>query len=221
MDLTHPLTVVTPTLDGPVLTALAATTGSSTGAHVHRIAGTGSPDGVRRVLARLVAQGIVLAEEHAHATLYRLNRDHVAVPAIIELTRLRAKIVELVTAAIAAWPAEPIHASLFGSFARGEADALSDIDVLVVADPEAAQGPVWANQIDELGALVLGWTGNHAHIISATPATLSDMLSDMLSTGDPLITSWRADGIHLRGQRLTDLLRNPTLGAGTRARQPR
>ena len=53
--------VVTPTLDAAVLHARAATTARASGAQVHQMAGTGSPDGVRRVLARLVAQGIVLA----------------------------------------------------------------------------------------------------------------------------------------------------------------
>src|SRR5450756_1807365 len=53
MDLAMPLAVVTPTLDAAVLHALAATTARASGAQVHRMAGMGSPDGVRRVLTRL------------------------------------------------------------------------------------------------------------------------------------------------------------------------
>ena len=45
MDLAMPLAVVTPTLDAAVLHALAATTARASGAQVHRMAGTGSPDG--------------------------------------------------------------------------------------------------------------------------------------------------------------------------------
>ena len=86
MDLAMPLAVVTPTLDAAVLHALAATTARASGAQVHRMAGTGSPDGVRKVLTRLVAQGIVLADEYPNATLYLLNRDHVAAEAIVALT---------------------------------------------------------------------------------------------------------------------------------------
>lgn len=77
-----PLAVVTPTLDAAVLHALAATTARTSGAQVHRMAGTGSPDGVRRVLARLVGQGVVLAEEHPSATFYLLNQEHVAADAV-------------------------------------------------------------------------------------------------------------------------------------------
>ena len=120
VDLSNPLAVVTPTLDAAVLLALAATTGWATGAQVHRMAGAGSDDGVRRVLARLVDQGIVLADQHPHATLYSLNRNHVAADAIVSLTRLRAEIIDRIGVALKNWsPSPPVHASLFGSFARG------------------------------------------------------------------------------------------------------
>src|SRR5674476_439999 len=131
MDLAMPLAVVTPTLDAAVLHALAATTARASGGQVHRMAGTGSPDGVRRVLTRLVAQGIVLADQHPNATFYLLNRDHVAADAIVALTRLRTTIIDRITDALSSWSPEPVHASLFGSFARGEATTTSDIDILV------------------------------------------------------------------------------------------
>jgi len=136
MDLAMPLAVVTPTLDAAVLHALADTTARASGAQVHRMAGTGSPDGVRRVLTRLVAQGIVLAEEHPNATLYLLNRDHVAADAIVALTRLRSTIIDRITDAVSHWSPEPVHASLFGSFARGEATTNSDIDILARQVPQ-------------------------------------------------------------------------------------
>lgn len=88
MDHVNPLSVVTPTLDGPVLLALSATTGRLTGRQVHRLARSGSADGVRKALARLTKQGIVLAEEQSHAILYQLNRNHVAAEPILELLRV-------------------------------------------------------------------------------------------------------------------------------------
>lgn len=205
MDLAMPLAVVTPTLDAAVLHALAATTARASGARVHQMAGTGSPDGVRRVLARLVGQGIVLAEEHPNATLYLLNRDHVAADAIVALTRIRATIIDRITDALSSWTPEPVHASLFGSFARGEATTASDIDILVVTGPAGAAGQdVRENQIDRLSADVLRWTGNRGHIVDATP----DILATMIAAEDPLLVSWRADHIHLIGTRLRDLLRS-------------
>lgn len=214
MDLASPLATVTPTLDAAVLQALSATTGASTGAHVHRMAGVGSADGVRRVLARLVRQGVVLAEEHAHASLYRLNREHVAYEPILALTRLRATIVDKIATALGGWEVAPIHASLFGSFARGEAGADSDIDILVVCGGAGPDGSdhsgdrarftsPWEAQVDSLAGDVWCWTGNHAHILEVTLPTLVAMLN----ADDPLVESWRVEHVHLLGTRLLDLLR--------------
>jgi hypothetical protein len=152
------------------------------------MAGTGSPDGVRRVLVRLVAQGIVLGDEHPNATLPLLNRDHVAADAIVALTRLRTTMIE----ALSTWSPEPMHASLFGSFARGEATTASDIDILVVIAPAgAADQDARATQIDQLAADILRWTGNHGHIVDPT----SDILAAMTAADDPLVASWRTDHI--------------------------
>ena len=200
-----PLAVVTPTLDAAVLHALAATTARANGARVHQMAGTGSPDGVRRVLARLVAQGIVLADEHPNATFYLLNRDHVAADAIVTLTRLRTTIIDRITDAVSQWSPAPVHASLFGSFARGEATTTSDIDILVVIGPAgSADQDARAAQIDQLSADVLRWTGNRGHIVDPTP----DIMAAMIAAEDPLLASWRADHIQLMGTRLLDLLRS-------------
>lgn len=204
MDLSKPLAVVTPTLDAAVLQALAATTGWVSGAQVHRQGGAGSPDGVRKVLARLVHQGIVLASEHRHATLYSLNRDHVAADAIVSMTLLRGAVVDRIKAAIEAGPATPTHASLFGSFARGDASADSDIDVLVVFDePGRAPDDERAAFLDDLAEDVRRWTGNRAQIVALTVP----VLAEMAAADDPLVDSWRADHVHLAGTRLLDLLR--------------
>jgi predicted nucleotidyltransferase len=204
MDLSRPLAVVTPTLDAAVLHALAATTAWASGAQVHRLAGAGSSDGVRKVLARLVEQGIVLADEHPHATLYVLNRDHVAAGPIVALTRLRADIVNRITAAVTDWQPPLAHASLFGSFARGEATTASDIDVLLILAPDAADDiESRTAQLDRLAADIRTWTGNRAQIIAITLGTLTGMITD----NDPLVDSWRADHVHLAGARLLDLLR--------------
>jgi predicted nucleotidyltransferase len=205
MDLSHPLAVVTPTLDAAVLHALAATTSWASGAQVHRMAAAGSDDGVRRVLARLVEQGIVLAEDHPPARLYLLNREHVAADAIVALTRLRIEILGRITKELSQWSPEPLHASLFGSFARGEAGVSSDIDILLVGGPaDSADEGSRAEQVDRLAVDIHRWTGNRAHVIEVTP----DTLGAMIAADDPLVESWRSDTVHLMGARLLDLLRS-------------
>lgn len=198
MDLAHPLAVVTPTLDAHVLHALASTTNWSSGAQVHRMARTGSQDGVRRTLIRLVDQGVVLARSQPPSTLYTLNRDHVAAPHIIALSLLRAEIISRITDAVVSESPNLVHASLFGSFARGEASTGSDIDVLVV---EESAEP--STTVERLSSDIPRWTGNPAHVVAAT----WDTIRAMVAADDPLVASWRVDHVHLAGVRLPDLLR--------------
>lgn len=205
MDLSYPLATVTPTLDAGVLHVLAATTAGCTAAEVHRRLGHGSDEGVRKVLARLATQGVVLVETPARYPVYRLNRDHLAVPHIEALTRVRDEIVGHIRTEVDGWAVEPAHASLFGSFARGTADAESDIDVLLVRPepPAELDEDEWLEQLDRLDRLIRAWTGNAAQIIDLDPATLGQMARD----DDPLVDSWRAEDIHLHGESLLVLLR--------------
>jgi hypothetical protein len=205
MDLSFPLATIAPTLDSGVLHVLAATTGGCTGAEVHRRLGHGSDEGVRKVLARLVGQGIVVVETPARYPLYRLNRSHVAAPHIEALTRVRQDIVDRIRDQVTAWQVLPTHAGLFGSFARGTAHADSDIDVLLVR-PETLterEEDLWLDQVDGLDRAIKAWTGNVAQIIDLTAATLGRMARE----GDPLVDSWRAEDIPLHGGRLIALLR--------------
>lgn len=205
MDLTNPLAAVTPTLDAPVLQVLAATTGYCTAGEVHRRAGVGSDAGIRRVLERLSAQGLVTVDRSNRFPLFRLNLEHLAAPHIVAISSLRARVVEHIQDRIAGWAHPPLHAGIFGSFARGEADADSDIDILLVRPPDvtAANDEHWTNDIGLLDTAVRTWTGNDAHVIDVDLGTLTAMLRN----DDPLIGSWRADELYLRGERLADLLR--------------
>lgn len=206
MDLAFPLAAVTPTLDAGVLQVLAATTAGCTAAEVHRRLGHGSDEGVRRVLARLVVQGVVLVEIPARYPIYRLNRDHVATPHIEALTRVRDEIVTRIRREVTGWAVEPSHASLFGSFARGDAGSDSDIDVLIVHPEPAAEfdEDKWLEQLGHLDNRIRAWTGNTAQLIDLDWITLGQMARQ----NDPLVDSWRAEAVWIHGERLLDLLRS-------------
>jgi predicted nucleotidyltransferase len=195
---------VTPSLDATVLQVLAATTSPSTGGEVARRTAHGSREGVRRVLARLVSQGVVLADARAGVTLYSLNREHVLADPIIQITRARSAIIDRITHRLSQWEPTPRHASLFGSFARGDADNDSDIDVLVVLS-DTGEDDVGVSEAaaDDLSQAIRRWTGNHAHIVT----TRTSVIADMRESRDPLLDSWRADHVHLWGERLANLVR--------------
>lgn len=204
MDVAWPIRVVVPTLEGPVLTVLARTTRPLTGREVHRLAGTGSANGIRLALSRLTRQGIVIAEERAAAAFYRANREHLAWPAVEMLTDLRRTLLERLRAEVEGWQRQPLHASVFGSAARGTGDAESDIDILLVrAEGVEEDEPDWAEQVDRLRDHVEGWTGNWCQ-----PFQLDlQRLAEHVSVRDPLVDEWRRDTVMLGGEKLTTLLR--------------
>lgn len=204
MDLSNPLAAITPTLDARVLQVLATTTAGCTAAEVHRRLGRGSDEGVRKVLGRLAGQGVVDVETVARSSLYRLNRRHLAADHIIGLTLLRDELVRRLSNQLMGWEVAALHAGLFGSFARGEADAESDVDVLLVRPRQLADDDdeTWLAQVDTLDRSIVAWTGNDAHVVDLTPGTLRRMVLD----GDPLVDSWRADDVHLVGERISELM---------------
>lgn len=203
MDLTHPIRGILPTLDAPVLEVLAGTTRPLSGHQVCVLARTGSARGVRLVLARLVAQGLVIADEHPGATLYVANRKHLAWPAIETLVGLRSALLEQLRIRIQDWPVAPIHASVFGSTARGEADEQSDIDLLLVR-PDGPDEDEWERQLDALRDWVLESTGNRCQTFDVNAARFAEHVA----SGDPLVDAWRRDGIHLAGVSIETLLRS-------------
>ena len=205
MDLTHPVHAVVPTLDGPVLEVLARTTRPLTGREVHRLASRGSPNGIRLALARLAEQGVVNTEERSTAVYYTANRDHLAWPAVETLTSLRRNLLERLRTELGSWQCAAIHASLFGSAARGDGDAASDIDVLLVRpDSVGEEDASWAEQVDRLRRHVAVWTGNRCHAFQVD----RQRLAEHAEAGDPLIDSWLRDAIPLTGADLRHTLQN-------------
>jgi predicted nucleotidyltransferase len=157
MDLSHPIRCVIPSLDGPVLEALASRTSPMSLTEVHQRAGLGSLSGVRKVLQRLAEQGVV---HHAPAG-YVLNRDHVAAPALVLLAQLHGEVAVRIRDWLSDRPENVVAAGLFGSAARREGDATSDIDVVVITAET-----VGTDLADELADALEQWTGNRGQIIA-------------------------------------------------------
>ncbi len=204
MDLGRPYTVICPTLEGPVLDVLAHTTRPLTGREIARLASRGSERGVRLVLHRLVAQGLVTAQEAGSASLFALNREHVAASVVEDLVRLRAELIERIRGEIEAWSSRPVHVSVFGSAARADGHVESDIDLLIVRPENLAEDdPQWREQLHRLAERIERWSGNHASLHEVTPKGLKAALR----RGEPVIASLRDDAsIVLAGPELAALL---------------
>lgn len=189
MDIASPIRGVVPSLDGPVLQALAGTTAPLSLTRVHRLADAGSLSGVRKVLLRLVTTGLV--DEVPGG--YLLNRDHVAAPAVEQLAGLRREVFRRLGDYAERLRPAPTLVGVFGSFARGDGDADSDIDVLVVAhrDVDSDSDDI----ASELSTTVQRWTGNACHVVTVTV----EDIERMHLAGEPILTSWSKDLVVVLG----------------------
>lgn len=199
MQLHEPLGVITPTLDAQVLRVLASVDDASfTGRQVARLVPTASKSGVSKVLGRLEAQGIVTVEQVGAANHYRLNDQHLAAPHIRALVRLKDALHQRIQESVTGWDVVPVMVAIFGSAARNEMTAESDIDLFVVRDDDtAADDPLWESQLDQLAQDVTGWTGNDARVLemSATEVRAS------VQSGDRITDDIEREGIVLHGDR--------------------
>lgn len=187
MDFRRPLRVITPTLDGDVLAALAGGQIEVSGRELHRLVAHSSEEGVRKAADRLVRQGIVNERLVGRTRLYALNREHLAAEPVQRLASLRAQLIERLRHEITAWDVQAAAVVLFGSVARMTASQTSDIDILVVrARTVGVDHSAWREQLERLSRDARSWTGNDARIIEfgetevlmAPPSIALEALSD-------------------------------------------
>jgi predicted nucleotidyltransferase len=203
VDVARPYAAVCPTLDGDVLRVLAGTSLGLTGREVAALAGRRSHSGVLDALHRLTEHGLVTRVQLNRAYLFALNRNHVAADAVKLLMDLRSELLGRIRSAIADWKIAPVHASVFGSTARGDGDVNSDIDLLIVRPSRIAQDELsWQEQMDTLRKEIEGWTGNRAAIADVSEAELAQLVEDER----PIIAELRSDAIVVGGSDVATLL---------------
>lgn len=209
MDVATPFITLFPALPSTVLAILARANRPRTGREIARVAER-SPAGVRTVLQHLVEQGLVDRQPAGKAYVYSLNRDHVATPAIESLVNLRHGLIERLRDRIATWETEPVHASLFGSAARGDGDASSDIDLLVLrsAGIDEDDEP-WRSQVDGLAESVVRWTGNHAGIVELS----ANQITSLKKRRPPILKDLDSDAVTLAGPDIGTIVRGEAVAA--------
>jgi len=146
------------------------------------------------VIGSLNERGLVNVEPAGRAQMCTLNRQHLAADAVIELVNLRARMVDGLAEAISGWSSPPIHASLFGSAARGDGSITSDIDVLVIR-PDDVADERWSDQLYDTGNVLLAQTGNHVSWFDLSRAELADAVA----VREPILEVWVKEGVLLVG----------------------
>lgn len=193
MELSRPLSVITPTLDGDVLRVLARADADFTSGDIHRLLDGPSIRGISNTLGRLTEQGIVIRRPAGRAYLYRLNRDHLAAPYVVGLTRLREELRDRLAAEVRGWSHPPLVGALFGSAARRDHTSQSDIDILLIR-PDDVSDDNWEDDTDALSRLVTTWTGNDCRTLTFPQSQVEDRGGD-----EPVLQDVVREGITFHG----------------------
>jgi predicted nucleotidyltransferase len=195
VDVSNPLRSVSPSVDADVLQVLVRSHGWLTGLKVATLANRSYAQ-VRSVLHRLVADGLVEVEDHGSAYAYRCNRHHMIYEAIDAVVGAADRVEERLVDSVARWDPPAYAVVLYGSFARHDGDADSDLDLLVVRPDDVDEDDdAWVRQRQTLAAEAERWTGNRTQVLELSRAELTSALD----RGEALISSLRRDGRVLVG----------------------
>lgn len=187
MQFGEPFGGLLPGARGAVLAALLRTGAQMTGRQVHGLVRDQcSLWSAQQALASLVELGVVTSRAVGRATVHAINEDHYAIQPLRVLLDPFAALRE---AALEAVGSSVDAVVLFGSVARGEARADSDVDLVVLA------GPNWEGR-SELEDAVRARLGNDCDVLVFTP----EQFSRHASTGDePVVAQILTDGVVLAG----------------------
>lgn len=201
MDFVRPVDAVVGGAQGRLLAVLVEITAPLTLRRLASLAGV-SPAQASRVMPRLVELGIVERHEVPPASQFVLARDNVAAQLLLQLADARAIALRQIGEAASRISPEPVSVIAFGSFARGEADADSDIDLaLVRSDDVHEDDERWADSVDAWRRQVRALTGNDVELVAATVSEASRKLRGR----SELWRNIQRDGVVVHGLALNEL----------------
>jgi predicted nucleotidyltransferase len=188
MHFGEPFGGIIPGARGAVLSVLLRTATPLTGRRIHGlVSDSHSLWSVQEALKALTKLGLVETQTVGRAGVYTINEDHAAIAplrALVDpIAALQAAIDEVTDSTVRT-------VLLFGSIARGEATADSDIDLAVIASP------TWDGRV-ELEDLVHTRLGNHCDVLAFTLARFEKLARD----GEPVVSGILRDGVALVGSK--------------------
>lgn len=207
MDFRRSVEAIIPDAQGRILGALARTTSELTLSTLAELSGV-SLAHVARIVPRLAELGIVERRDVPPAVLVRLVPEHLAARAVMALADMRHALIDEMRAAARQLEPSPVSVTLYGSFARGDDNAASDIDLAVVRprlveDDEAE----WSESIRQFEARLRRISGNAVNRIEVSETEVPTLIRSRR----PLWQAIHREGITLQGQPLDEI------GAAVRA----
>ncbi len=201
MDFTRPIEAIVPGVQGRVLAVLAETTAELNLRTIARLAGV-SVAQASRVLPHLVELGLVERREVPPSSLFRLVPDHIAAGPLLRIARARDTMLEAMERIADDLAVSPVSVIIFGSFARGEADAHSDIDTILVRPTGVDEADeAWAASVEQWSNAVSRVSGNRVEVLEVG----ADEIAGHLASQRQIWRDVRRDGLVVYGRDLDEL----------------
>lgn len=201
MDYVRPIEAIVPGAQGRVLAVLAQTTAELNLRTIAQLSGVSQAQ-ASRILPGLVELGAVERREVPPSSLFRLVPEHVASRAILGLAHSTDLVLGELGRMAGSLPIPPSSVIVFGSFARREARAGSDVDVVVVRpngiDEDDEQ---WATPIEHWRSGARRLTGNPVELLELSV----DEVTSRITGRSRLWTEIRRDGRVVYGAGIDEL----------------
>jgi predicted nucleotidyltransferase len=198
---------VIPGAAGRLLAALARVEAGLPVSTLARIAGVGRTR-ASGIIADLSRLGIVDRREVGRTVLVSLDRQNAAGKLVDRLAHLRAEVIAQLRSMAAEVDPRPVTILLYGSFARGEADADSDVDVLAVRPPDADPDK-WSEALSAFAERARSLTGNRVQVLDYDLDDLRRRAGPRSKVGRAFWDAVRRDAIVLAGPKLEDVVNRP------------
>jgi len=201
MDFTRPIEAIVPGVQGRVLAVLTETTAELNLRTIARLAGV-SVAQASRVLPHLVELGLVERREVPPSSLFRLVPEHVVAGPLLRIARARDGMLEAMERTAGDLPVLPTSVIVFGSFARGEADAHSDIDTILVRPAGVDEADeAWSASVEQWSSTVSRVSGNRVEVLEVG----ADEIAGHLASQRQIWRDVRRDGLVVYGRDLDEL----------------
>jgi predicted nucleotidyltransferase len=201
VDFVRPVAAVIPGVQGRILAVLAEASGDLNLRTIARLSGVSLAQ-ASRVLPVLVDLGVVERRETPPSALFRLVEGHVASQAVLALARARLTVLDEIGRLASELCPAPLSVIVFGSLARGEADRLSDIDLVVVRAAGVDEDHErWFAGLERFRERVRRLTGNRVELVGVG----EEEIGRFLGGRRPLWRDVAREGIVVFGRTVAEL----------------
>ena len=206
MDFQRPVEAVIPGATGRLLAALARVDTELPISTLATVAAVGRTR-ASGLIAQLHELGVVDRREIGRTTMVRLARESAVGQLLDQLGHLRTTVLARLQGLAGDIEPQPLTVTLFGSFARGEATASSDIDILAIR--ALGTGPeTWASTLGSFTTRARRLTGNPVQVLDYDLEELRRRAGSRAKAGRNFWDAVRRDGIVLAGSSIDILLEN-------------